>query len=296
MEVKGFLKYLEYEKRFSAHTLTAYQNDLSQCATFLKTVYGECNWAELTSVQVRSWMAQLLEEGLAPASIRRKLSCLKAFYRYGRRQNPQLQDPTKAIQTPKLQKRLPATADSVALNRLLASFPADTDFPLLRDKVMLEILYGTGLRRSELLALEDRDVLEAERRLRIKGKGGKERLVPYGDAVADSIAEYRKAKNNVFAEQSRFLLKDDGQPPYPKWLYNRVKRYLGTVPRLSKASPHVLRHSFATHLTDAGADLNAVKELLGHSSLAATQVYTHNSIEKLKKTYEQAHPKANKSS
>ena len=292
MDVNGFIRYLEFEKRFSEHTLKAYKNDLSQFENFIQEVYGRCQWSEIIASQVRSWMAVLLEQEHAPASIRRKLSSIKAFYRYWRRQFPDLSDPTKAIQTPKLKKRLPVTADATALARLLTSFPEAPDFSEARDKLLLELLYGTGLRRSELLQLKEKDVLRAEKRLRISGKGGKERLIPYGDAVHQALLVYQKLKHEAFPDVEILILTNKGKPPYPKWMYNKVKQYLGTLPYLERASPHVLRHSFATHLSDAGADLNAIKELLGHSSLAATQVYTHNSIEKLKRSYEQAHPKA----
>lgn len=292
MDVGGFIKYLQYEKRFSAHTLTAYSTDLQQFQDFMHMYYGGCEWSAVQAPQLRSWMAQLLEEGQAPASIRRKISTLKSFYRYWRRSKPNLADPTKGIRTPKLQKRLPITIDATAMQRLLASFPMEMDFSTARDKVVLELLYGTGLRRSELLALRLSDVSLAEGRIRIKGKGDKERLVPFGPAVQSALEQYLRLQKQAFPESEMLLLTDKGKSPYPKWLYNKVKQYLGTLPYLEKASPHVLRHSFATHLTDAGADLNAVKELLGHSSLAATQVYTHNSIEKLKKSYKKAHPKA----
>ena len=193
-----------------------------------------------------------------------------------------------------MQKRLPVTADSTALHRLLASFPAEADFPTLRDKLVLELLYGTGLRRSELLGLSLGDVSLSECRLRIKGKGNKERLVPFGPAVKEALEHYLKVREEHYPNRSHLILTDKGNQPYPKWVYNKVKQYLGALPYLEKASPHVLRPSFATHLSDGGADLNAIKELLGHTSLAATQVYTHNSIEKLKRSYDQAHPKAHK--
>lgn len=292
MDVGGFINYLQYEKRFSKHTLTAYSTDLKQFQFFLETIYGNCEWSGVLPSQVRSWMAYLLEQEQAPASIRRKISTLKTFYRYWRRSHPALKDPTKGIRTPKLQKRLPVTVDSTAIQRLLTSFPAEPDFAAARDKLILELLYGTGLRRSELLALQIGAVSLTENRLRIQGKGDKERLVPFGPAVRQTLKQYLELREATFPGGQQLLLTDKGNTPYPKWIYNKVKQYLGTIPYLEKASPHVLRHSFATHLSDAGADLNAVKELLGHSSLAATQVYTHNSIEKLKRSYNQAHPKA----
>lgn len=292
MTIGVFLQYLQFEKRFSEHTLKAYRNDLEQFVYFLRAVYGQEGLHNVSVGQVRSWMASLMEQEQAPASIRRKLSSLKAFYKYWRRSQPGLKDPTKSIQTPKLKKRLPVTATSLDLAAVLASFPADGGFALIRDKLVLELLYGTGLRRSELIALKEQDVSIAEKRLKIKGKGGKERLVPFGGVLAEAIIAYRNEKEQVFPKQDRFILTDKGGAPYPKWVYNKVKQYLSGIPHLERSSPHVLRHSFATHLSDAGADLNAIKELLGHSSLAATQIYTHNSIEKLKRSYEQAHPKA----
>lgn len=294
MTVTKFISYLKNEKRVSEHTLTAYHADLLQFQKFIHQIYGIFQWNDIESSQVRSWMAFLLEQGLSPASIRRKLSSVKSFYTYSRRENKEWKDPTKGIQTPKLKKRLVVTADQVSLSRLFANLPETSDFPIARDKVLLELLYGTGLRRSELIELKDQDVHLDENRLRVIGKGSKERLIPFSHITATAIKEYLEWKKKVFSEQlgGVFLLTDKGKQPYPKWVYNKVKYYLATIPHLERASPHVLRHSFATHLSDEGADLNAIKELLGHNSLAATQIYTHNSLEKLKRSYEQAHPKA----
>jgi integrase/recombinase XerC len=295
MTINVFLQYLHNEKRSSSHTQTAYRSDLEQFQLFMEQTYGTSDWAQVDTFQVRSWMASLLQAEQAPASIRRKLSALKAFYRYWRRRQPTLKDPTKGIQTPKLTKRVLPVADATGLARLLATFPQDADFPVLRDKVVLDLLYSTGMRRSELLQLRWQDVRLAEQQLLIQGKGSKQRLLPFGKATATSLRNYRQAVTEAFGEPGlgqQVVLTDKGLPPYPKWMYNKVKTYLRQFPQLERHSPHVLRHSFATHLTDNGAALNAVKELLGHASLAATQVYTHNSIEKLKRVYEQAHPKA----
>lgn len=294
MKITEFIKHLQNEKRFSEHTLNAYQTDLLQFKEFISQIYGSMKWQDIQSFQVRSWMAFLLEQGLSPASIRRKLSSLKSFYRYNRRENSTIIDPTKSIQTPKLKKRLLVTADELSLSRMFATLPAVEDFSTARDKVLLELLYGTGIRRSELLALKENDIHLSENRLRVVGKGNKQRLVPFSTTTAEAIKEYLEWKIQTFPETSGgvFLFTDKGKQPYPKWVYNKVKFYLISIPHLERASPHVLRHSFATHLSNAGADLNAIKELLGHNSLAATQIYTHNSLEKLKRSYEQAHPKA----
>lgn len=292
MDISGFVQHIEFEKRFSAHTLEAYRVDLEQLAEFLSLHFAPWAWSDLCTAHIRAWMADMSEKGLEPASIRRKLSSLKSFYRYWRKINPELTDPTKAIQTPKLKKRVLVTADATSMARLMASFPVASSFPDIRDKFILELLYGAGLRRSELLALAPADVSLAEMRVKVTGKGGKERLIPFGKPLAETAEAYLHLRQVHFPEAEVLILTDQGNVPYPKWLYNKVRQYLGTLPHLERASPHVLRHSFATHLSDAGADLNAIKELLGHSSLAATQVYTHNSIEKLKRSYEQAHPKA----
>ncbi len=296
MTIAVFLQYLVNEKRFSAHTVTAYRTDLNQFRRFLELTYGTLPWPAVKTPHIRSWMVQLLEQGNAPASIRRKLSSLKSFYRYWRKQQPSLSDPTKGIHTPKLQKRVIEVVPAAEMARLLATFGEVRDFASARDRVLLELCYACGLRRSEVIRLKDADVSLAEMRLRIRGKGGKERLVPFGPASGKIIASYRDFRDSAFPESKglAFLLTDKGTVPYPKWIYNRVRLYLSALPQLEKRSPHVLRHSFATHLSDEGADLNAIKELLGHSSLAATQVYTHNSIEKLKRSYDAAHPKSGK--
>lgn len=297
MTINAFLDHLVHQKRFSSHTVTAYRTDLLQFQSFLKGLYGRLGWDQVATYHVRSWMVQLLEEEQSPASIRRKLSSLKSFYRHWRKQDPNIADPTKGIHTPKLPKRMVEVVDSASMARLLATFGPVDDFSAARDRVLLELLYATGLRRSEVMRLKDADVLLRENRLRIRGKGGKERIVPFGPASAKVIRDYLDFRQAAFpgSTGSSFLLTDKGKPPYPKWVYNRVKRYLGSIPHLEQRSPHVLRHSFATHLSDEGADLNAIKALLGHSSLAATQVYTHNSVEKLKRSYEAAHPKARSS-
>lgn len=298
MTITAFLKYLTNERRFSEHTLVAYRSDLEQFQRFLQHLYGDFQWQTLGTAQVRTWMAALLEEGHAPTTIRRKLSVVKSFYRYWRKQYPALKDPTKSIQTPKLQKRVLPVAAAADLARLFATFPVDTDFPISRDKLVLDLLYSTGLRRSELLTLEWKNILGPQQVLKVSGKGRKERLIPYGAPTATTINAYRQQYEAAFGSinsTDKVILTDKGKPPYPKWVYNKVKQYLSDFPRLERQSPHVLRHSYATHLSDAGAELNAIKELMGHKSLAATQVYTHNSIEKLKRAYQQAHPKAQES-
>jgi integrase/recombinase XerC len=290
----SFLNYLEHERRFSAHTLVAYRNDLRQFRQFVEQVYGLEDYAEVDHQVVRAWLVYLLEQGLSTATIRRKLSTLKAFFRFRCRRGLQDQNPTARVTSPKLPRRLPTVVAASALAELLATFRERTDFSGLRDGLVLELLYGTGVRRAELIGLQRRDVDLVRRRLRVRGKGGKERLVPFGKWLAERIEAYEVARQAEWPDADsvpQLLLTDRGKPLYPKWVYNKVKAYLGTVTTERKRGPHTLRHSFATHLSDNGADLNAIKTLLGHANLAATQVYTHNSIEKLKQVYQQAHPK-----
>ena len=290
-----FLNYLEHERRFSAHTVVAYRNDLRQFREFIGQLYGIEDYAEVSHHIVRAWLIYLLEKEQTTATIRRKLSTLKAFFRFRCRRGLQEQNPTTKVTSPKLPRRLPTVVAAEALEQLLTSFRDRTDFSGLRDRLVLELLYGTGMRRAELIELRRRDVDLVNRRLLVRGKGGKERLVPFGKLLAECIEAYEGARVREWPDADtvpQLLLTDRGKPLYPKWVYNKVKAYLGTVTTERKRGPHTLRHSFATHLSDNGADLNAIKTLLGHANLAATQVYTHNSIEKLKQVYQQAHPKA----
>jgi integrase/recombinase XerC len=292
MSITEFLQYLEFEKRYSPHTLTAYRHDLQQLAAFLQEQVDIAEWAGVTRQHLRAWMAALLNEGMSPRTIRRKMSSVQAFFSYAVRRGYLPRNPGANIQLPKIGKSLPATVSAPEMARLFAQLPEADDFATLRDRLVMEILYGAGLRRSELTALREEDVDEAHCRLRIRGKGSKERMAPLSPVVWGCLEAYRRAKREMFPEQPALLLTNEGRPVYDKWVYLLVKRQLGGVTTAEKKSPHVLRHAFATHLSENGADLNAVKTLLGHASLAATQIYTHNSIEQLKRAYRQAHPKA----
>ena len=291
----AFVNYLEHERRFSPHTIVAYRNDLRQFRDFLGRIYEIADYADVTHHMVRAWLVSLLEQDQTAATIRRKLSTLKALYRFRCRRGVQDHNPTTKVTSPKLPRRLPTVVGATALEQLLVTFSDRTDFSGLRDGLVLELLYGTGMRRAELIELRRADVDLNQRRILVRGKGGKERLIPFGDWLAQRIEAYEAARTQAWGEAAgvpQLLLTDRGKPLYPKWVYNKVKAYLGTVTTEPKRGPHTLRHSFATHLSDNGADLNAIKTLLGHANLAATQVYTHNSIDKLKKVYQQAHPKA----
>lgn len=292
MNTATFLQYLEFEKRYSAHTLTAYRNDLRQFEAYLTAL--NLGWGQVTPREIRGWLAQLLSQGCQPRTLRRKLSALQALYRFAQRRGDIEHNPAAKMRSPKIGKRLPATVEAADMDRLFAQLPpaGSDDFATSRDRLILELLYGAGLRRSELIQLTDADV--GQGKLRIVGKGDKTRLIPCGAAINHALDHYLQVRSLAFPNYTggSLLLTDRGQPLYPKWVYLKVRQHLGAVTTQEKRSPHVLRHAFATHLLENGADLNAVKELLGHTSLASTQVYTHYAVDQLKKVYQQAHPKA----
>ncbi|NET35336.1 MAG: tyrosine-type recombinase/integrase [Cyanothece sp. SIO1E1] len=294
MMKESFLRYLEHEKRFSPHTLTAYRTDLEQFLQFLDHTFDIQSPTEVTHTQVRSWTVELLNEGKSTSSINRKLSTLKTFYRFLQRRHGLERNPMLKVLSPKTGKRLPHVVRADELDTLFEQVKFPDDFVGLRDRVLLELLYNTGMRRSELINLKIEDLDFSQNVLKVLGKGNKERLIPFGQGLAKLVLGYIEMRQQTFGESAfpHLLLTKHGKPLYPKAAYNIVRKYLTAVSTVEKKSPHVLRHSFATHLSDNGADLNAIKALLGHANLAATQIYTHNSIEKLKKVYESAHPKA----
>ena len=292
--ISSFLRYLTYEKRYSAHTLTSYENDLSQFQDYLQESLQITDIAKATHLDIRSWIIALVEENLQPRSINRKMATLRSFYKFLLKRESISQDPTLRIKALKTPKSLPHFVQEKELMQLLDQFPFGADFFGSRDRLVLELLYATGIRLAELLGLRDEEVDIAASTIRVLGKRNKERIIPLSHSIVAVLKNYQKEKKNLFGENAspHLVVTDKGEQAYPMFIYRLVKKYLGTFTSTEKQSPHVLRHTFATHLLDKGADLNAVKDLLGHSSLAATQVYTHNSLEKLRKVFEQAHPKA----
>ncbi|MEL7339961.1 MAG: tyrosine-type recombinase/integrase [Bacteroidota bacterium] len=298
MLLEQFQQYIRIEKQFSAHTVSAYELDLRQLAIFLAQDYeldlfDREHLPRLNHKHLRAWMGQLLEEGLSARSVSRKLSSAKRYFRFLQREGIIELNPAKRIKVPRFEKKLPAFLKESETEHLfdLLEFP-DT-FVGKRDRAMLELLYGCGLRRSEIVGLRFTDLDHFNRSLRVRGKGNKDRIIPYGKHVSAALEDYlHEVEAAKLPQQNALFMREDGQEIYPQLLYRVVKKYLGLISSLQQKSPHVLRHTFATHLLDHGADLNAIKELLGHSSLAATQVYTHNSIGKLKKVFHQAHPRA----
>jgi integrase/recombinase XerC len=293
MEIKGFLNYLQYEKRYAENTLISYSNDLDQFNSFLRDAYGDLSIEEIRHLHVRSWMVSMLEDGVSPRSINRKLSALKSFFKYLKRKGQLKQDPMAKVQSPKTGKRLPEFVEAGQMRELMELLPDADTFAHARDRLVVLLLYGTGMRRAELLGLKVKDVDLKKHQLKVLGKGNKERIIPFSENLSKEIASYLDQRNSLnYIEGDSLILTDGGKSAYAKLVYNIVRSLLSKVSTLKKKSPHILRHSYATHLSNEGAELNAIKELLGHANLSATQVYMHNTIEKLKDIHKQSHPKA----
>jgi integrase/recombinase XerC len=289
-----FFKYLTFEKRYSPHTLTSYRTDLGQFATYLAQTYGLADPAEADHTLIRSWIVTLLQQKMEARSVNRKIACLRSYYKFLHRTGRIPQNPMLRVTAPKSGKKLPAFLPAETLQRLFEQIEFPDIFEGWRDKLALELLYGTGMRLSELIGLQENSIDLNRKTIKVLGKGGKERILPLHASLETCLQTYLKFKALQFPDNQPavLLVTAKMQPLYPKLVYRIVKNYTGMVTTSQHRNPHVLRHSFATHLLEKGADLNAIKELLGHSSLAATQVYTHNSIEKLKSVFEKAHPKA----
>ncbi len=285
------LKYLEYERRVSPHTLEAYRRDLDQFIHFLQEVGDAPAPGEIVHGHVRGWVVALVEEGASPVTVERKLSSLRAFFRYLKREKRLIRDPMLKVTAPKKGKRLPAFVSVEDMQRLFREVDMGEGFAGLRDRLLLELLYCTGMRRAELIGLQEKNVDPEGETVKILGKRDKERLLPIPPAVAHLLKEYSAEKRSAGFTASELLVTDKGKKLYPKFVHRKVNYYLGKVTSLGKKSPHVLRHTFATHMLAEGADLNAIKELLGHASLSATQVYTHNSIGALRDVHKRSHPR-----
>ena len=289
--IEPFLEYLAFEKRSSEHTVISYRTDLDQFRKYLLFQYELDKPETASSVMLRSWIVSLMEEKLNPTSINRKMASLRSYYSFLRRRKFITKDPSGILTSMKMRRKLPAFVDEKAMESLFDSEGFTDDFTGCRDRVVMELLYGTGIRLSELINLELRNLELEARIIRVTGKRGKERLIPISSLLVDFLKQYLIYRSPEEPTQA-LILTDSGKPVYPVFIQRTVKKYLSEVTTLQQKRPHVLRHTYATHLLNRGADLNAIKELLGHANLAATQIYTHNSIEKLKKTHQQAHPKA----
>ena len=298
MPVRRYLSHLQYEKRYSAHTLKAYENDLGGFSEFMVAEYG-ADAADITTAthfQIRSWIVKLIESGIAPRSVNRKITALKSFFRFLLREKQISQNPMVKIQSPKTGKKLPAFIDEQKMENLFSNIEFEDGFAGIRDRAILELFYGTGMRLSELTGIKLPDLNLSQQTVKVLGKRSKERIIPLSNSLTNTLRSYLESRRSHLAEKGQdavhLFFDSKCNMLYGKFVYRVTRKYLGMVTTGDKRNPHILRHTFATHMLNNGAEINAVKEILGHSSLAATQVYTHNTIEKLKNIYKQAHPKA----
>lgn len=292
-EISRFSDHLKFEKRYSQHTVRSYNDDLIQFVEYLNLEFGIMAIKEIGSPVIRSWLASLKEHGLSSRSITRKISTLKSFFKFLIRTGDLAKSPMLNIVSPKLSKRLPVYVEEKDLDTLFRHVEFGDDWTGTTAKLAMQMLYQLGIRLSELVNCKESQVDFSNGQIKILGKGNKERIIPMGNQLKEEIKEYIRQKRAIFEDKDTvsLLVNEKGRKLYPKYIYRLTNKFLPLVTTIEKKSPHILRHSFATHLSNNGAELNAVKELLGHSSLAATQVYTHNNIVKLKNIHKKAHPR-----
>jgi integrase/recombinase XerC len=293
--INSFLSYLQFEKRSSEHTVVSYRNDLEQFLNYLQQAFPNVEWKDVDAAIVRTWVITLMEEKITPRSIKRKISALKSFYKYHIKMGIFEMNPMLQVHTPKVRQRLPQFVEEPDMEKLFSADLFENNFEGWRDRTILELFYATGMRLSELRMLTFSDFDLYNNQVKVLGKRNKERIIPFGHNFKNILTQYIEIYNENFSDslQNNFVFVNvKGKQLAPKNIYTVVRKYLDMITTIEKRSPHVIRHTFATHLLNRGADLNTIKELLGHSSLVATQVYTHNSIEKLKSIYKQAHPRA----
>lgn len=291
----SFINYLEFEKRASRHTVLAYRKDLEQFSEFCSLSFEKEDISTADHSEIRAWIIDLVDQGLCSISVNRKIATLRSFYKFLMRSGEITKDPTYKLRALKTPKRLPEFVQEDAIDKVLDELQFEPDFDGQRDKMVMEFLYLTGVRLSELLELRWKDIDLAGEGVKVLGKRKKERIIPITKGLKKNIVSYRKVFQETFSnlqDSDYFIVINHKEQAYPMKIYRIVREHLDLFAQTTKRSPHLLRHTFATHLLNKGADLNAVKDLLGHANLAATQVYTHNSMEKLKAVFEQAHPKA----
>ncbi len=289
---ESFFNYLEFERRCSSHTVTAYRIDLDQFVQYCTEVIGEFDVKKVDSKTVRAWIVELMEQQMAARSVNRKVTSVKSFFKFLLREEIVETNPAVDLILPKIRKKLPNFVEENNLHHLLDDGYFSDDFTGIRDKLIINLLYGTGIRLSELLSLKESDIDKKEFLIRVLGKRNKERIIPFPRPMIVILDQYIEIRNSTLGFiPEKLLVTESGNPVYEKLIYRVVKNNLAKVTSLEKKSPHVLRHTYATHLLNKGADLNAVKELLGHANLAATQIYTHTTFERLHNIYKQAHPR-----
>ncbi len=293
MSIPKFVQYLQTERRYSKNTVTAYETDLNQLASFSSSEYEVNDLKEVNGSILRSWMVSMLEEGKGAVSINRKISTCKSYYSFLLRGGEIKKLPTSKLISPKAKKVLPKFVKESEMENLFEQIKFPEDDLGIRDFLLVEILYSCGIRLSELIGIKENDVDLNNGSIKVLGKRNKERIIPVRNELLQKVKDWINIKKiNGKFDRQYLLVTDKGEKLYPKFVYRKVNYYLGQVTYLQKKSPHVLRHTFATHMLNNGAELNTIKEILGHANLSATQIYTHNSIEKLKNIYNQAHPRA----
>ena len=289
-----FLKYLQFEKRFSVNTVKSYENDLRQFNEFTEIEFNQEGIRQINEKNIRAWIVSLMEKDFSSISINRKISTLKTFFKFLLREGYIKSNPMDKVVSPKNAKKLPVFVEEKQINNLLDEFEFGDDFAGIRNRTIIETFYSTGMRLSELIGLKNTSVDFQNSTVKVLGKRNKERILPLNTSFIKLLKEYIESRDSEFGKLNHeyLFVTDKGNKLYEKFVYRLVNRYLTLVTTIEKRSPHILRHTFATHLLNHGADLNAIKELLGHANLSATQVYTHNTFEKLKTIYKQAHPRA----
>lgn len=287
--IKNFLDYLTIEKRYSVHTTVSYKNDLNQFNLYLSESYSGIEFQKVEMIHVRSYMVHLLESKLAKSTVARKVSSIKSLYKFMKKEQLISSSPIQLLETPKLDSRLPVFLKEEEVVNLFEEFKFEDSFSGKRDKMILYLFYQTGIRLSELIGIKDVDVINGE--LKVLGKRNKERIIPLSNNIQPLIDQYLNLKDELGFKKKYFFVTDNGNKLYEKFVYRKVNYYLSMVSSKQKKSPHILRHTFATHMLNNGADLNSIKEILGHENLSATQVYTHNTFQKLKSIHKQSHPR-----
>jgi len=294
MLINSFLAYLSSEKKYSQHTISAYRNDLISFQEFYKNTYNLSAIENANYGEIRNWIVSLVESKISNATINRKISALKTFYKFLLRTRQLKNSPLINHKALKMEKRVQVPFSKTEIFKVLDIFENSDNFDVVRDKLMIELLYSTGMRRAELIQLEVRDIDCSKQMVKVHGKRNKERYIPLIKTVLITLTKYLSLKNNLSTDSSRLFVTKKGKKLYGSFVYRKINNYFSIVSTKVKKSPHMIRHSFATHLLNEGADLNSIKELLGHESLASTQVYTHNSLGKLREMYNSTHPRSTK--
>ncbi len=292
MPIAHFIEYLSLEKKYSPHTTRAYQDDLISFQNFCNRTFGHQQLATVNYAQIRSWIVEMVQQKIANRTINRKISSLKTFYKFLVKTKQLKESPLIGHKALKVSKRVQVPFSKKEIDEVIDNLSHNDDFETVRNKLMVELLYSTGMRRSELIEVKKEDVNFSNATLKVLGKRNKERYIPLLNSVQKTLQEYLKKRNEIVTNNVCLFITKKGNKTYPNLVYRIINDYFSSVSSKVKKSPHVIRHSFATHLLNEGADLNSVKELLGHSSLASTQIYTHSSLNEIKKVYNQAHPRS----